>query len=157
MTHAGGKADFFPLIFAWFPCPPWNEKLDGFVHTDFSEYEPHLHIMCSLFRSHCLITTVVIPSSFYQCLSNTNETLCHVIPGKEFSKQHISLLWSQETGGYFGCSSTHENFGRPSTLCKYISVIYFWTWDIVLQSGAVCCLTTVFLLSVTAACLELVS
>jgi len=33
--------------------------------TDFSECEPHLHIMRSLFRSHCLITSIFIPSSLF--------------------------------------------------------------------------------------------
>jgi hypothetical protein len=40
--------------------------------------------------------------------------LSHVFLGKEFSKQHVSLLWSPETGGYFGCGSTQEHFGMLS-------------------------------------------
>jgi hypothetical protein len=66
MTHAGGKADvFFPYICMISPVLHEMKNWMDLFHTDFSECEPHLHIMCSLFRSHCLITSIVIPSSFF--------------------------------------------------------------------------------------------
>ena len=67
MTHAGGKADFFfpPLYLHDFPVLHEMKNWMDLFHTDFFECEPHLHIMRSLFRSHCLITSGIIPSSLF--------------------------------------------------------------------------------------------
>jgi len=66
ITHAGGKADvFLPLYLHDFPILHEMKNWMDLFRTDFSEWEPHLYIMCSLFRSHCLITSVVIPGSWF--------------------------------------------------------------------------------------------
>jgi hypothetical protein len=80
--------------------------------------------MCWLFRSHCLITSAVIPSSLFLMKLVKHKLLSHVILGKEFSKQHISLLWSQETGGYFTCGGTQANFMLYALCLVHFSKIF---------------------------------